>query len=79
MTDDHLFHSELPTHTADGDEIWWSLNPDPDPDAVPVDITGWPDCPPVTDEVPRMFRAVRGVIITDSPIPPFPRTYEPRP
>jgi hypothetical protein len=69
---------ELPTHTSDGSPIHWSWPADPDPDAEPVVIDDWPLID-AADEVPRMFRGVRGVVIRDSPIPPFPATYEPRP
>lgn len=62
---------------ADG--VYWSTPGDPDPDAEPVDISRWPTVEPADDIPPALRARPRGVIITDSPIPPFPATYETRP
>lgn len=75
-------------------ESWWQQLPnggwahfsaplppeDGAPAAEPVDISGWPEVTPIDETgLTPVQRPPRGVVITDSGIPPFPATYQQRP
>lgn len=52
---------------------------DDHPDPSGIDISGWPEVGASEDIPPALRAHPTGVVVTDSPIPPFPAGYEERP
>ena len=76
--------NQLPTHTADGAPIHWSIPLPAEPGTEAPDLSGWAEVGATDDTgwppaATPPFQNARGAIITDGPSPPFPATYETRP